>query len=207
MTHVVFACTFNTTWADDFAADFEIAGFPIVRTGTVTGTADAYGTLILPSGTFTDVLRATYVEDHTDAGFVTITAHREYTHYMKAGTHYPLAHIYSFSTTVMGNTTVITGAQWMDAGSTGLLAAAAPSAEVEVYPVPASDVLFVRCPGEVGSITLSDMQGRTVALRSPIGVDEAGRIVMDTRALPGGTYLLRVVSEEGTFVRPVFVAR
>jgi hypothetical protein len=202
MTHVVFPCTYNTTWTDDFAADFSFGGVDFVRTGTVSATADAYGTLILPWGSISDVLRATYVEDYEDAGLITLSTHREYTYYMVAGTHYPLVQVYSFTSTVLGNSTTITGAQWMDETSTQV-ATVPVTPRLEAYPVPANDVLNVRLDGDgPATLELLDAQGRPVMHRSANG--NGPRLVqMGTSNLSAGTYTLRVVRNGASAVRQV----
>ncbi len=52
----VFPLTYGTTNTDNLHSDF-FSGVDWERSGTTTMDADGYGTLILPSGTFTDVLR------------------------------------------------------------------------------------------------------------------------------------------------------
>jgi hypothetical protein len=204
MTQVVFPCTFNTTWADDFGGSFTFGGYPVTRTGTVTGTADAYGTLTLPYGDFPDVLRATYVEDYDDVGFITISTHREYTYYIKAGTHYPLVQIYSFSTTVLGNTTTITGAQWMDAGSTQVQALAV-SPRLDAYPVPANEELNVRCDGNGPlSLDLLDVQGR-MAVQHIVNGTGPCTVRLDMRSLPAGAYTLRTIRSGSSTTRHVVI--
>lgn len=59
--------TMGNTFSDPFAATFTSAGYVYYRTGTTTVTADAYGTLQLPSGTFSNVLRAHFVQDYQDS--------------------------------------------------------------------------------------------------------------------------------------------
>lgn len=58
-----FPCNYQTNWTDNLAGSIS-TGF--TRSGTVTGEADAYGTLILPSGTYSNVLRIKVIEDYDD---------------------------------------------------------------------------------------------------------------------------------------------
>lgn len=202
MSQGTFPCTYNTTWTDNLAAEF-VLGLPTVRTGTTTGTADGYGTLILPWGSITDVLRITYVEDYADSNaFSVTTTHREYTDFHKAGTHYPLAHILSITVTNIGGTFTTSGSQWMDETTT-LVAAATATPRVEAYPVPANDVLNVRLDGN-GAVTLEllDAQGRPVMRRSANGTGP--RLVqMGTSKLSAGAYTLRVVGNGASTMRQV----
>lgn len=61
----VYPMSFGTTNTDDFYSEY-FSGIDLVRSGTVTMEVDAYGTLILPSGTYTDVLRVKVTEDFMD---------------------------------------------------------------------------------------------------------------------------------------------
>ncbi|MBX7107379.1 MAG: T9SS type A sorting domain-containing protein [Chitinophagales bacterium] len=61
---ISFPFTYNSTLTDPFSASYEILGLTNYHFGTHTLTADAYGTLILPTGTYNNVLR---VKSNTDA--------------------------------------------------------------------------------------------------------------------------------------------
>ncbi|MES2514636.1 MAG: T9SS type A sorting domain-containing protein [Bacteroidota bacterium] len=62
--------TMGDSYSDAFKATFTSAGSNFVRKGTTTVTADAYGTLQLPSGTFSNVLRAHFVQNYQDSSFI-----------------------------------------------------------------------------------------------------------------------------------------
>lgn len=202
MTQVVFPATYNTAWTDGFGGNFTFGGFPVARSGSITATCDAYGTLILPWGSVSDVLRVSHVEDYQDVSIVTATGHREYTYFLAAGTHYPLVHLFSFTTTVLGNSTTITGAQWMD-GTTTQVGPVTDADGVLAYPVPANETLTVRCAvqGSIRAI-LTDARGRTVLEHD---VRASSSLRMDTHALPAGVYTLRTWSGTGVSARPVVV--
>lgn len=61
----VFPFSFGSTNTDDLHCEFT-SGVEFERAGTTTLEADAYGTLILPSGTYTDVLRIKTIQDYSD---------------------------------------------------------------------------------------------------------------------------------------------
>jgi len=58
--------TYTNTYTDNFSGTVN-APLTIIRNGTITKTADAYGTIILPTGTFNDVLRINFLQDITDS--------------------------------------------------------------------------------------------------------------------------------------------
>ena len=58
--------TYTNTYTDNFSGTVN-AAVTIIRNGTITKTADAYGTIILPAGTYNNVLRINFLEDVTDS--------------------------------------------------------------------------------------------------------------------------------------------
>lgn len=62
-----FPMTYNDTYIDSIHGNYTLQGVQVTRSGNVTVLADAYGTLILPSGTFNNVLRVRYNETYTDS--------------------------------------------------------------------------------------------------------------------------------------------
>lgn len=184
--------TIGTTWVDAFHAEFSVMGFPIVRDGSITANADGYGTLILPWGTLNDVLRVTYVEDYADVTLATMEYHREYTYFLQAGTHYPIVHLFSFSSTVFGNTTIVTGSQWMVAGSVEVAEAPPPAPQVGAWFDPGAGVIEVIADGTIGPATVEvlDLSGAIVARHALTG--GAGGKRIPATGLSGGLYLIRL---------------
>jgi len=66
-----FPATYNTTLSDNFAGSASLVQGPVTiniyRTGTYSYTADAYGTLITPAGTYTNTLRIKLNQYITDS--------------------------------------------------------------------------------------------------------------------------------------------
>lgn len=58
--------TYTNTYTDNFSGTMT-GVIPILRRGTITKTADGYGTIILPSGTHNNVLRINFLQDITDS--------------------------------------------------------------------------------------------------------------------------------------------
>lgn len=59
--------TMGNTYTDPHAATFTNSGYNYHRKGTTMLTADAYGTLQLPGGTYSSVLRVHMIQDYTDS--------------------------------------------------------------------------------------------------------------------------------------------
>lgn len=102
MLHYPF--TFNNTYTDAFACTFVNASYVYYRRGNVTVTADAYGTVTLPSGTFTNVLRLHFVENYQDSTniastpFIITYQNDEYMWYLN-NNHNPIVALYNLTTT------------------------------------------------------------------------------------------------------------
>jgi hypothetical protein len=210
MQMVVYPATYLTTWTDAFAANFSIGGFPIARTGTVTAEVDGYGTLVMPYGTLTDVLRATYVEEHTDDnGFGATTLHHEYTYFLQAGTHYPIVDIYTITVTpAFGPPTTVQGTHWLVVDPQSAVPSAQDPFAFTTYPNPVTDQLNVVLSQAEGASTLDliDASGRLVEHRVLGNVSMAARLErFDLRGTQPGIYLLRATVNGLSVLRRLIV--
>jgi hypothetical protein len=90
----------NVYETDNFSATFTSGGFPFTRAGSNLIFADAWGTLITPEGTFTDVWRVRLDQDYTDtyAGGTIDYEVQVYAWY-KAGIHNALASVATIQST------------------------------------------------------------------------------------------------------------
>jgi Secretion system C-terminal sorting domain len=131
-----FPFTYNSTFTDFFEGTFDLSGFNTIRSGNVTVLADAYGTITLPTGTYSDVLRVKIVEDYTDEivdlSYVLIYENVQYIWYLP-GQHYPI-----FSTSIFnsdGSTTQSSG--YFEPNSSDLKENLSKN-DFKVFPNPAS---------------------------------------------------------------------
>ncbi len=113
-------------------------------------------------------------------------------------------------TYTVGGISVVTGFSAARVVSTER-AEAPPRAEIalDAWPSPARDVLTVRAStgGEVGTLALVDVLGRTVAARPLDAADDAQEHRLDVSGLAPGLYALRLTTASGTRTRSVVVAR
>ncbi len=89
--------TFNTNFSDNFGSNYISNGTPTERTGSTTVTGDAWGTINLPIGSFTNALRVKYViitkdSSNTGAPVVFITINTSYVWFVP-GRKYPVFEI------------------------------------------------------------------------------------------------------------------
>lgn len=109
----------NTTLNSDdtFTATFTSGGFPFSRNGTTNVMCDSWGTVITPSGTFTNVLRVKVMQDYIDtyAGGTIDYNVVAYVWY-KAGFHQPIASV----TTSINDFGTSSYGFYLDAASLGM---------------------------------------------------------------------------------------
>lgn len=149
----------STNYVDDFSATFTSSGFSFLREGSVDVTADSYGTLITPEGTFTDVLRVKIIQIFTDT-YSMGTIDYEVTSFVwyKSGYHAPLANIATMETSVSAPSSY---AEYMEVSSLGMEENQQNS--TLVYPNPVSGELNIRLnDAEIRSISILDLNGNSV---------------------------------------------
>lgn len=159
-----FPFTFNDTYSDPWATTFVSGGTTFYRTGTTTVTADGYGTLITPAGTFSNVLRVHFFQDYQDSadigGFPYIIDYQndEYMWYLN-GNHNPIALVFTL-TTSLGSP--FTAGSYM----TGVMGVNENKALVsyELFPNPSSDDLKI-------NIGLKEKQKVEIKLFSTLGTE------------------------------------
>jgi hypothetical protein len=143
-TIYTFPLTYNNTGNDNFLGTFTNSGYTFYRYGTSTFHADGYGTLILPYGTLTNVLRVKFVEDYVDSAnisgipFVT-TYHNDQYMWLKQGVHPFLLEYY----TITGGGSTTTAGFYLDQSSVGFQENNAENLSYSVFPNPTSDFLHL----------------------------------------------------------------
>ncbi|MCB0795155.1 MAG: T9SS type A sorting domain-containing protein [Flavobacteriales bacterium] len=197
---LAFPCMLNTNWTDDFSSSFTSVGFPVTRTGSVTGMADGSGTLIMPYGTVNNVLRIMTNEVYTDATIVNINYDFTTYFYYKPGVRHPLMMVFDQSITTFGNTTTNQFIIWMQQGPQSVAELTGNNVHFDVFPNPATDVATVEygSVGEALDLELIDLAGRVVH-QERIGILPLGmyRHELDVQELPAGVYQVRMTTANG----------
>lgn len=205
---LAFPCTYQTTWNDSEAASYSTSGMSVTRTGTITGTADGYGQLILPNGTYTNVLRIHWHEVVEDvASFTSTTGTHSYLYYV-AGTHHPLLQLVSSTMSFGGSTHTTQFARWSEQITTGAADVIAPGPDVLLYPNPATDRVQLRAPGLRGAwfIRVLDHAGRAVRTERITASSEAGTS-MDVSSLAVGLYSVLITDDDGRTASTTLIRR
>lgn len=194
---IAFPFTYNSTYTDNFAATFVSSGYTFNRSGSVNGTADGYGTLVLPWGTLTNVLRIHTTENYQDVwAFGTINYSSDNYYWVKPGTHYFL---YSLAAlTANGSTSY--GGSYIDQTSVGINQVDPGEVSLSIFPNPASENLSVHFNLRESvsvRISISNLLGQEV-FSSEEGSIYAGNFekAIDVSGLREGLYFLNIKMDD-----------
>lgn len=191
-----FPFTYNNSYTDTWATQFVSAGYTYYRTGTTTVTADGYGTIIIPGGTYTNVLRVHFLQEYQDSTYISIPYIINYTNdeyiWYKDGYHCQLAAIYTLtssmsSTSYGGNYPTL---------SSDVNEIYNPISFLTVFPNPATDNItlnfILQQSGEL-EIIVSDITGRqTSVLHTQAAIIGENSINMDLSVLSSGIYIVNI---------------
>lgn len=170
-TYLVFPYTYNTVFTDTFKE----ADSP--ASSNLTATYDAYGTLIMPFGTFANVVRQKQVIDG-------VTNYS----WFNVSPFYPILQTvfeentlgYMINNTVLGIGDVQTQS-------------------LVVFPNPASSLLNIKMPdgfSGAANLTVSDVSGKVLLEKT---IDTANP-VLNVEQLSNGIYVVRLSGESGVFI-------
>jgi hypothetical protein len=181
---------------DDFSASFSLTGFDVERSGTTTMEADAYGTLILPTGTFTDVLRVKVTQEYGDLitflGLSTDYVFEQY-YWLKVGVNGPvMQYVYAYIDALGTVTEEEIG--YVNESLVGVQQAT--QLPISIYPNPTSESIMLQLEELEGTvdITLTNLLGQTCYTNQVSG---GATVNVQVSNLQKGHYLLGVSSSEG----------
>jgi hypothetical protein len=195
-----FPFAYTDSYTDSWSATFVSASYTYYRTGNTTVTADGWGTLTTPAGTFVNVMRVHLVQVYQDSTnisstpFVITYNNDEYAWYLN-GNHNAIAAVYTLTTSAGGP---FTGGLYLDNVVNSIEEQNSISA-LSLYPNPANDHVNL-------SYTLTDSRSITFSVYDASGkVVEAGTssqaqegensILISVAELPDGIYFATVTSE------------
>ena len=178
------------------------------RSGTVTVTADGYGTLQTPAGTYQNVLRVHTVETLTDnfMGFPTTnqTIHRW--SWYAPNEKYILMHIDSVIVQpVSGPSSTSTSMFYRKSTTTSLQPGHVAAPQFLAFPNPAQDHLFIRLEGISSTpltINLTDLSGKT--LRSETYTDGTLH-QLSLNGITPGVYLIQASSKGAVSTQKIII--
>ncbi len=198
--------TYGDTLIDQFSGPVPSAGNDSVRYGSTLVHADAYGTLVLPYGSLTNILRvkteATFI-DSSDMGV--FRRHTEIRYqWFKPGIHYPILNYHFIET----DGTTITFYSLIDQSIALNLDLLAEDLVLSIFPNPTSDLLNITYSlHEIGetSISLFDIIGRELIKKESKGIPGLVKESLEISHLEAGTYFLSLTTGNRQLTRKVII--
>jgi len=196
-----YPCSYNTQWVDAFNATWTYNGDTYERAGTISGYADAYGTLIMPYGTVDNVLRVRTSELYTDVSVVDIDYDIDTYWYFKPGIHNAVLAIFDGTATFFGTPITLQNLYWLDASDVGIAEALRNSIGMELYPNPANaevSVVFGADGSKGLTLEVVDLTGKVV-FQQTLGSRAPGiqKETFDASVLAAGLYNVRITDGLG----------
>jgi hypothetical protein len=182
----------STTYADTFNLVYYAEGLYCYGDGYQFIVADAYGTLILPDSTYTNVLR---VKRSIKERFVRydipvneIKTYQIFEWYSETASRTCLLKIQNHISTVEVKGVDLAIGQ------------------ISVYPNPSEDIVFVKANSsvEVEAVILTDITGKSVYSNNQIS---SSSFSINVSLLPSGIYFLNIVTDKGALVKKLYVHR
>ncbi len=189
--------TYNNSYSDNWNTVFFNGAYTFYRRGVTNVTADGYGTLITPSGTYNDVIRVHLVQSYQDSAYIGVPyivnyQNNEYRWY-KEGMHIQVANVYTI--TITGGSTT-TGASYLTSNS----AIDQPAVSINstlFFPNPASDQIYCNVQLKENEKievvlfnTMSQKMGKTYTWD---GVKGENLMNIDLNDSPEGVYFAQIL--------------
>jgi hypothetical protein len=197
--------TYGTTYVDTMIATFT-SGSSFYRSGTITVTGDAYGTLILPNATFTNALRVHRVEDYKDSivGVATMyTYHSDIYSWNVPNIRTEVLNVTRFS----ANGTPLANTAWYTNKQPVSVESAYPiQPSVLLYPNPARDNITIQLSTDAAHIRVSiaDVMGETIAIIADDYYSQGAHIFnFNTGSLSRGIYFIKLQTDTQCLTRKI----
>lgn len=204
-----FPTAYNNSYTDSWSATFVQASYTYYRTGSTTVTADGWGTLTTPAGTFTNVMRVHFVQTYQDSTyianmpFVINYQNDEYMWYLN-GNHSPVAAVYDLTTTSGSFTggfylqNVVSGTEEQEIESS-----------LSLFPNPATDnisLTYTVSAAQDVAVSIYDATGKLVRNEPQTQSAEGENVIrIYIGDLPEGVYFATITTEANIPVTRRFV--
>lgn len=190
----------NDSYVDSWKANFVSSGYNFVRKGTTTVTADAYGTLILPSGTYTDVMRIHFVQVYQDSSnisgspYIIDYTNDEYMWY-KDGVLAALAAVYNLTSSAALNPSV--GTLYFGAAPvTAISEQENSNVSFTVFPNPNNGQFTVKTENGIATNCQLEVFNNVSEKVFQSSTKQFANSTIDLSALPKGLYFLKISSDD-----------
>jgi hypothetical protein len=207
--------TYNQSMSDDFEASYDANGITVYRSGTSTATADAYGTVIMPHRTFSNVLRVknvSFIKDSFDLFGDWVSTTTEVTSYsfISPGRVAPILTIMYTTTTTQGIPG--SGTKTVTFNDLEPLASVKPlsmlNADVKLYPNPASSTSNLVVNAKENStvnVSICNALGEKVACQYARLHAGQNSVSLPVENLKSGIYFVNISDGTGSLTRRLII--
>lgn len=196
-----FPCTFGTIWSDSFSCGYTVSGTTYTTTGSFSANASGYGTLILPYGSITNVLRVDVIEtSNYSFGGQPVTLSQTSQFFWRPGTGTYIAKNLVISEVVDGTPIPLDEEiNYLAQGSIGMDEMLRLDIGMSVSPNPTNDLAEITF-GAQGNIAVAvfDAQGReTSSVRLGQHAPGIHKHQLDLSGLMDGVYTVILTNDKG----------
>jgi hypothetical protein len=194
---------FPISYGQSFTDAFTASNGSETRNGTLQSSIDGWGTLTTPVGTYSNVLRQKIVQDFTLSvmGQNVEMRFTEYYWIAPGFHHYLMAYV---SVEYVGVPAPSSHSAYYTTKTSNVsIKDYENNAEVQVYPVPATDYVQVNAGHNIQAIAVFNTLGQKVMEQSFNGRDRNVRIAVNQ--LPAGNYFINARTESGSVRRQIVV--
>jgi hypothetical protein len=212
-TLYTFPFTYGFSLTDNMHANFIANGFPAERVGTITTVADGYGTLVLPNGTYNNVLHVTQrweFDEIVDYGSTTMigTFIYKYSYWFRPNTHFPLLYYGQFGI-VNGFTEIWTQlGGYIDASYVGI-EENENGLQCSYFPNPVTNgqvnLTWNDQQNNTMIITIYNLIGDVVYSNTLINMTGKNNNILDLSMLNAGAYMMHVVGDKNEFSGKIII--
>jgi hypothetical protein len=190
--------------SDDVSGTYSVGTINGPVEGETQTVADGTGTLILgPGATFSNVIRLKSVQNLTlTQGSLTGTLKQTVYNFYDQAQKFAIINISYIEMAMAGGSPSVTAGMFANANNyatVGIDENNSLANSLQLFPNPASQLLFVNTGAAVKSVALFNMAGTKVPVQEKDGV-------INVSTLPNGIYFLKLESATGTVARKVVVA-
>ena len=195
--------TYNGSWTDPEAATYTVNGNAVLRSGTLTGSSNAFGTILIPGATAPiQVLRVTtHLDETNNLGFGVITHMRDVVSFYPLWGKFPVLRTVADSITSSGLNQITRFSEWLDASALGISAIDADAFGLKVRPDPANtDAEITFDGGKHGALVMDvvDVRGAVVLHRNVIGKGSNQTERFNVGDWDAGVYQVLLTAADGT---------
>ncbi len=200
-----FPFTFGNSYTDTWAATFT-SGVDFFRTGSTTVTADGYGTLITPNGTYTNTLRIHFVQNYQDStDFGNYTYVNDEYFWFKDGIKEFLAFTSTLSSTFGGSTSTSTSGSYAT-GTVGIEESQL-SSSIALFPNPAQQTINLTIDDENISnakVKIINQLGQDISPVEIVNFNAGNNTQIDVAYLKNGIYSLQILLQDNSIINKRF---